>query len=523
MAKTKKKPKKAEAAPAVAAPDASPERGAKVASWYAGAVSFASGACLMVLEITASRVLAPEFGNTVYLWSAIIGMILAALTMGYQVGGHLAENGRPSTLVYLACGAGGAVAIVPLWSSWLLPKLAASMSPSGGALVGTALLFFVPSVLIGALSPVAVKVVNLAGADPGRASGHVSALGAMGSILGTFGAGFVLLPLMGTREVLAGVALVLVAIGVSGAVIAKLSGKGPVAIAALVILPWLSNPAPRLAEGERLLHEEETFYHRVRVTEYDSRLGRIRQLDLDSTREGARALDSEVLPFWYTRFIRLAPMYVTAPKRAAFVGGGAFTMPIRFAQMYPEASVDVYELDPKVVEMGVQFFELGEHANVHAITGDARRNLNATDARYDFVFGDAYNGVSWIPFHLTTREFYEVVASRMTDDGVYMSNVISSLDPEHGAFLFATLKTLRAVFGHVQVYGRSGGTGQNVILVASKKPLPSAESIAVMSEAMGLGELTRFLVETEELEPGIASALLLTDDYAPVEAMLAEQ
>ncbi len=522
MAKAKKKQKKAE--PAEPAAPSRVEPDAKVASWYAGAVSFTSGACLMILEITASRVLAPEFGNTVYLWSAIIGMILAALTMGYQLGGHLAERGRPALLVYLSCGAGASVAIVPLWSSWLLPKLAASMSPSGGALVGTALLFFVPSVLIGALSPVAVKVVNLGGADAGRASGHISALGAMGSILGTFGAGFVLLPAMGTQDVLTGVALALALIGVSGALVAKLSRGAPIAVAVLVIAPAFVDHEPRLLEGERLLHEEETFYHRVRVTEYDSRIGRIRQLDLDSTREGARALDSEVLPFWYTRFIRIAPMYLTAPKRAAFVGGGAFTMPIRFAKMYPDANVDVYELDPKVVEMGVEFFELGEYEKIRAVTGDARRNLKVTDARYDFVFGDAYNGVSWIPFHLATKEFYTLVADRMTDGGVYMSNVISSLDPDRGAFFFSTVKTLREVFGHVQVYGRSGGgTGQNLILVASKEPLPSRDAIATMSDAMGLGELTRHFVDLDRLEDDLAGALVLTDDYAPVEAMLAEQ
>ncbi|MEQ9497917.1 MAG: fused MFS/spermidine synthase [Deltaproteobacteria bacterium] len=519
MAKSKKKAKKAPEAEAPV-PEAAPSD--KHASWYAGAVSFAAGACLMVLEITASRVLAPEFGNTVFLWSGIIGMILAALTIGYQVGGMLAERGRPSTLVFLSCGAGATVAIVPLWSSWLLPKLAASMSPASGALVATGLLFFVPSVLIGALSPVAVKVVNLGGADAGRASGHVSALGAMGSILGTFGAGFFLLPFLGTKAVLAGVAAVLAAIGVGGALYAKVSMKAPAVVAALVLVPWFVEHTPHLNAQEELLHEEETFYHRVRVTEYRSRVGRIRQLDLDSTREGARALDSDVLPFWYTRFIDVARVYLKGPKRAAFVGGGAFTMPIRFSEMYPDASIDVYELDPKVVEMGVEYFELGEHERVRAVTGDARRNLRVSDHRYDFVFGDAYNGVSWIPFHLATKEFYTLVAERMTDDGVYMSNVISSLDPKHGAFFYATVKTLREVFGHVQVYGRRGaGAGSNLILVASRKPLPKPEDVRALGEAMGLTELTRFFVAWDQIEPHLADAILLTDDYAPVEAMLA--
>lgn len=491
-------------------------------SGYAGATAFVAGACLMVLEITASRVLAPEFGNTVFLWSGIIGMILAALTFGYRFGGGLAESGRPSTLVWLSCAAGVTVALVPALSGWILPRLAAAMPAAMGALFATALLFFVPSVLIGALSPVAVKLVNLGGADAGRASGNVSALGAMGSILGTFAAGFVLLPFFGTKAVLAGVAVALAAIGVVGALVLRRSRGAIAAVVVLVALPTLVPHRPRVAEDEKLLLEEETFYHRVRVTEYESRYGRIRQLDLDSTREGAIAVDADFLPFWYTRFIELTRIYLRAPTRAAFIGGGAFTMPLRFRELFASAQVDVFELDPKVVEMGERFFGLDDAANVTAITGDARRNLRTSDATYDFVFGDAYNGVSWIPFHLTTQEFYRLVAERLAPNGVYMCNVISSLDPKRGAFFYATMKTLKTVFDDVQVYGRAeGAANQNLIIVASRAPLPSPRAIDELAAAMGITEYARYLVPADRYEPHLDGALLLTDDYAPVEAMLA--
>jgi spermidine synthase len=193
-------------------------------------------------------------------------------------------------------------------------------------------------------------------------------------------------------------------------------------------------------------------------------------------------------------------------------------MPKRFLQLFPDALVDVYELDPAVVEVGHRYFSLPEIAQLRSISGDARHALQATTARYDFVFGDAYNGVAWIPFHLTTKEFYQLVASRLTERGVYMSNIVSALGSERSTFLYATLKTLGAVFEHVHVY--AGTAHQNVILVASQKPLSSLQNIDPAAKAMQLQSLTQHFVPASRYAAHVSSAILLTDDHAPVEAML---
>lgn len=490
---------------------------------YASVVAFVAGGCLMVLEVTASRVLAPEFGNTVYLWSAIIGMILAALSLGYRLGGFLAASGdRLARLVALSAGTGMAVAVVPPLSGPLLSALAPTMSPEGGAMVATFLLFFLPSALIGALSPVTVKVLAEAGVEVGQASGRISALGAMGSILGTFATGFVLLPNFGTRFILVTIALVMAGLAGSGALFARSRRALGVAGVAAALALALGAVDLRAAPPDTVLFEEEGFYHRVRVLEYPTGRGRVRMLKLDSTAEGAMAVDGSFMPFWYTRFVDLAPLFLTEPKSAAFVGGGAFSMPKRFADIYPEAKIDVYELDPKVVEVGRTFFGLDDYAAIEAVTGDARRALAERDRSYDLVFGDAYDGVQWVPFHLATREWYALVAGHLTEDGVYMANLISSLDPDRGRFFYATLRTLEDVFGHVRVFARSRdpGASQNLVVVARRTPFRDPEAFQRLARDLGLGRLAAQLLPESAYRPGLDAAEPLTDDYAPVEAMI---
>lgn len=531
MAKTKKKkggPSAPTPTPTVEAPASPAVPAATVDSpalaRYASVAAFVSGACLMVLEVTASRVLAPEFGNTVYLWSAIIGMILAALSLGYRLGGHWAGKGdQLKRLVTLSAATAAAVALVPPVSGPLLAGLAPSMSPEGGAMVATFLLFFVPSALIGALSPLTVKIQALAGVEVGQASGRISALGALGSILGTFATGFVLLPNFGTRFILVMIAIVMAGLAATGAVFAR-SKRGQGVAAGAAVLACLLGPVDLRAETqETVLYDEEGFYHRIRVVETPSGRGAIRLLELDSTHEGAMAVNGSFMPFWYTRFVNLAPVLLTEPKRAAFVGGGAFSMPKRFADMYPEARIDVYELDPEVVAVGETFFGLKDYPRVQAITGDARRALTQQDGEpYDFVFGDAYDGVQWVPFHLSTREYYQTVRDRMTERGVYMTNLISSLDPEEGAFFYATAKTLQDVFGHLRVFARSRDPklSQNLIIVASRTPLREADAFQALARDLGVGDLAAQRVPALAYQEGLAAAEALTDDYAPVEAMI---
>lgn len=491
---------------------------------YASVVAFVSGTCLMVLEVTASRVLAPEFGNTVYLWSAIIGMILAALSLGYRVGGQLAGTGdQLRRLVILSTACALAIAVVPALSGPLLAALAPAMSAEGGAMVATFLLFFLPSALIGALSPLTVKVQALAGVEVGRASGRISALGALGSILGTFATGFVLLPNFGTRFILVTIAVVMATLALVGTWFSR-SRRGQAAVAAVAGVIGLVGPIDlRAAPKEKLLFERDGFYHRIRVLEYPSGQGMVRLLELDSTHEGAMAMNGRFMPFWYTRFVNLAPVLLTEPSRAAFVGGGSFTMPERFADMYPSAEIDVYELDPEVVEVGRAFFRLDEYRSIHPITGDARRALSRADVKYDFVFGDAYDGVQWVPFHLSTREYYEVVRDRLTPDGIYMANLISALDPEEGRFFYATARTLEAVFGHLMVFARSRDPqlSQNLVLVASREPFRDPASFERLARDLGLGHLARQRLPESVYADGVDGAMVLTDDYAPVEAMIA--
>jgi spermidine synthase len=369
-----------------------------------------------------------------------------------------------------------------------------------GPIAATILLFLVPGVLMGAISPIAVKLVSLGGAEVGHASGRVSAMGALGSILGTFSAGFVFIPLAGNRAILVGVAVVLAALGMAGFALAKGKlGKPSVALAVTLILGALGATEPPLGPGMHV--DKQTFYHRVRVMDmrWGSRLARV--LMLDTTHEGAMFLDGDGLPFEYTQYIDLVDLFTKGATRAAFVGGGSFAMPKRFIDRHPGGSAVTFELDPVVVGVGRKYFKTDDYKTLSIVTGDARLNLKRSADRFDLIFGDAYNGISSIPPHLTTLEYYREVRAHLTANGVYMSNIISALEGPHSEFFLATIKTLRKVFPEVYVLplGSYLAQSQNIILIA---PVT----------ATGQG-----------FDGPVNGAMTLTDDHCPVEIMVARQ
>lgn len=495
----------------------------KPARWFLGAACFFSGAAMMVIEISAARLLSPLFGNSVYTWTALIGVILIAFSVGGFFGGRLADRRAGiDVLGWLLGGVAVLTFFIPALSTWFGPAFA-----KGGLIDGPVMfslfLLAVPGALLGAVSPAAVRLYSLTFSDThiGGAAGTISMLGSLGSFVGTFLSGFFLLGSFGVRSIFIGTGVLLLLLAVLAFILA---GRGKKAMTKVVVAGLgaglagsLSHPSP--AEG--VIYEHESFYHRLQVTEDGTSPHRRRLLKLDSTFEGGMNPDTGDLVLAYQHYWRLGMLPERPIQSALFIGAGAFGMPEEVSRTFPEATVDVAELDPAVIEAGKKFFKLDEYPRVKAHAGDARHYLRTSAGKkWDLIFGDAYNGVQAIPAHLATKEFFQLISDRLTPEGVYTMNVISAVQGDRSELLAGMLATLQEVFPHLEVFsvGGSRNTAQNVIILASHKDL----SPLITERTYPMGTWQSRLLSTHLPKRQLpANGQVFTDNYNPVDAIIA--
>lgn len=509
------------------APAKSPPPAPRLIRAFLGALCFFAWASVMVIEICAFRLLAPEFGNSVFTWTALIGVILVASSGGGWLGGWLADrHPSPAMLGYLLGGAALLTLLIPTLHGLFGPPLAAGGHLIAGPVMISLLLFAAPGILLGAVSPAAIRYYSLTSQDArvGASAGVISMLGSLGSFTGTFLSGFFLLSTFGVRSIFFGVAVLLVLLAVCCLLLGGKTLKQQAPLLALGLLAAAAPLAGRPALPEGVLHEEESFYHRIRVSESGVSPHKRRILELDSTMEGGMNPDTGALILEYQHYWRLARLNdQLAIKRALFLGAGAFGMPNEVSREFPEAHVDVAEIDPRVIAAGQRFFQLDQHPRVQAHAADARRFLNLHDQpeqRWDLIFGDAYNGIRAIPVHLTSVEFFQLVRDRLTDDGAYIMNVISAVQGPRAELLSGILASLRAAFPFVEVF-RVGGPltePQNVILLATKSDWSPLITDRFYTPGSAPQRLVSSHVPANRLPAG---GQVFTDDLNPVDAIIA--
>lgn len=491
---------------------------------------FVSGAAMMVIEICAFRLLAPVFGNSVYTWTALIGVVLVSFSAGGWLGGCWADRLRSLRLLaWLLLGSAAMTALVPSLHAAAARSLGA-WGMINGSVALSLLLFALPGAMLGAVSPAAVRLLSLAAADArvGVAAGTISSLGSLGSFLGTFLSGFVLLSHFGVRSIFLGTALVLLVLGLWALWLE--GSRGPklgMALLAGGLGSWFSAGGDDLlaaasAPGQKLLHVEESFYHRIEVSDLGEEPRVQRLLKLDSTAEGAIHPRDGSLVMDYQHYWQLPLLREGQPLNSAlFLGAGAFGMPAALSRQLPQAQVEVVEIDPRVIEVGRRFFRLDEHPRVKAHAQDARRFLGeAQGRRWDLIFGDAYAGVRSIPAHLVTREFFAQVAEHLTPTGVFVMNAITAVQGPESKLLASLLATLRQVFAQVEVFAVQGGgaTAQNVIVLAAQQSWSET-----LERYQAPGSWQERLLQTRmrtSVLPG--QGLVFTDDFNPVDRIIAE-
>jgi spermidine synthase len=518
------------ASPPAAGPAAGPAS-IRAASAVLRGVVFVCGAVIMALEIAGSRLLAPYFGNSVFVWGSLIGIVLLALAVGYYAGGLLADRWpRAAALAGLIVVPGILIFLLPFGYPAVNRAIAATdLGTRWGPLAASLVLFLVPSCFLGTVSPYAVRLQATAVARVGTTAGVLYAISTAGSIVGTLLTAFFLIPTLGVGNIVhaLGVTLVLCALALLALEQRRAWALALLALLMLmgVSLAWQARAATRAAGV--LLHQD-SFYHHILV--FDE--GGARFMDFDNLRQSAVTLaDPADLRLAYTRTMLLGLAFRPEASAVLCIGLGGGSIPKRLHRDLPELRLDVVEIDPAVVRAAEQFFDLrqDDRLRVHAI--DGRLFVLRGGPRYDLAFLDAYNSDT-IPFHLATREFYRDLKRRLAPDGAVVSNIIGALAGRRSRLLRAMVKTIQAEFPQVYLLpvGLQGWSGRdeirNVIVVGSLAPdrLAPAALRSRVAALVGAGRLPPFATDligqyTDERVAG-EDVPLLTDDYAPVEALL---
>lgn len=496
----------------------------------AAVVVFIASFCTLVIELVAGRVLAPYVGVSLYTWTSIIGVVLAGISGGAYAGGILADRRpKPSTLGWLLVASGiAAMLIAPATTALegLLTTHGLANTLLQRVVVLSFLLFFVPSFLLGMISPVAVKLAVRGLDTAGSVVGKIYAVSTLGSIAGTFVTGFWLVARFGSRATLMGTGVVLIA---TALLVVGLFGRHGRAAGALMIATGIASAGmwpgalppphqdsllqPVLEPG--IVHSEESQYFTIRVerTIRPDTGGAMHALHLDHLVHSYSDLDDpDHLEYGYLQIfndVAGAAMERVERPRYLFIGGGGYTLP-RLLSRY-HAEVDVVEIDPAVTRVARRFFGVPRQTPILTFNEDARWFAMRDHPPYDVVFIDAFNDLS-VPYHLTTREYTEMLARMLRPDGALVANLVD--DYRRGRFLASYVKTLESVFGAGNVtvvleseadmkIGRS-----TFVVVASRRPMQFPDWYVLPQR-----EIRRRLTQ-----PG---TIVLTDDYAPVDNMLA--
>jgi spermidine synthase len=475
----------------------------------------------MVLELVAGRIIAPYVGVSLYTWTTVIGVVLSGISVGNYLGGRLADRWASPRLLGLVLLLGGLSCFSILAVDALGLYLPGNWPVVIQILALTAALFLLPSALLGGISPVVAKLAVRDLAHTGRTVGKIYAAGAVGSIVGTFATGYVLIALFGTHAIVWGVAVVLIGMGLLFCLAnRKLALVGIVLMVAVAGAIWFQGQA-RL----RGICTWETNYFCIRVYEEERDGEPVRTLVLDRLVHSYSSLsDPKRLVYGYEQvYAGIVGQRAQTDDhlRALFIGGGGYTFPRYMEAMYPNSDLDVVEIDPGVTRTAYNLLGLSRNTRIASYNEDARLFLSRPPTKtYDLILGDAFNDYS-VPYHLTTREFNQRVRAWLAPDGLYMVNMIDGLRRD---FLRAFIYTLQQTFRHVYVIPANAlwlnSPRMTYVLVATDTVL----DLSAIQSPGNTGTSAQNLVLSDEAVKALLSegrAVLLTDRYAPVEQMLA--
>ena len=483
-------------------------------------LAFMTGVLVMSYEILASRIIAPLLGSSIYTWSAIIAMVLSGATIGIWLGGWLphryARTFLPLSYLIAALSIGGGWFL----SSILREFIAASqLGLPALSIVIAAILTFVQTLALSFGGPLFIGFITETVEHVGKRYGALSIAGSLGSIIGVFIGGFIFVPIIG----ISGSILILVSASTIMFLLAltlvSLPKKYLAAglFLAVILGSWLYN-TNGLQSDDAAIFRKDSPYYQIHV--YDTSIpsrpstqSRWLFLDFDS-----HSVDTGgVLTGSYTELVRIAPVLRPETRNALMLGAGAYVMPRMFLNVVPDGMVDVFEIDPALESVSERYFGLEKYPNITTTVGDPRYLLPRTDKQYDLIINDIFNSFISIPSHVTTQEFFTEVSRHLTNDGLYLMNIIAAGEGDEHAVMQHIFVTAREVFGDTRAifFGTTPEKVSNFVLLASPSALPYSdkELTALIQKQPGMARARVVDIDTEGVRP-------ITDSWQPLESMM---
>jgi len=494
--------------------------------WYLMLAVFIAGMSTLGIELTASRLLGTVYGTSNIVWANIIGLILVYLSAGYFLGGRWADRWPYPTAFYrVIAWAGFTSGLVPVIAQPVLLRAAQAVEQlQTGLMVGsflsTLLLFSVPVTLLGCVSPYAIRLAIVDREHAGRTSGRIYALSTLGSILGTFLPVLFLIPAIGTRNTFLTFSLALMGTGLIGLLVNDRRQFlyhlwMPLVIGGLAAFT-ASSP---IKDATGQIYEAESGYNYIQVVERDG----VRMLMLNEG-QGIHSVYAPGMTATYgTWDYFLAAPYFYPPEneieveRVGLVGLAAGTIAKQYTQVYGPVPIDGWEIDPGIIEVGRQWFDMNE-PNLNAIAQDGRWGIAHSPHKYTVIGVDAYR-LPYIPFHLTTVEFFQILRDHLDEHGTVVINV--GRTPLDRRLIEGMVGTLQVVFESVHVVDVPQTF--NTIVFATVRPT-SAENLVLNELELASSGAHPLLIDVlrrsaENLQPTPDSDVVFTDDKAPIEQL----
>ena len=495
-------------------------------------VVFVSGAVLMSLEIVGSRVLAPYFGNSIFVWGSLISVVMAALSLGYYWGGRLSVH-EPSysRLLTLLLIPGVLIFflpfIYPTVNEWVAGvDFGNRLNP----LIACSIYFLLPGVFLGTISPYVIRLAATKLSTVGSTAGTLYAVSTCGSIFGTLLTAFYLIPVMGVSNIIhfLGIILVCLSLGVVPLVKMRAVSMARAVTAVSVIVGSIAMLwTPVIWARMKTILEKDTFYHRIRIQEDDE----ARYMYFDRTLQSAMNLkDPTALRLIYSRYTSLGFAFRPDAKKILIIGLGGGSIPKKLQKEFPSLEIDAVEIDPEVIQLAKNHFNVRDGKNLRLHAQDGRLFLTRTQNQYDIIMIDAYYSDA-MPFHLATREFFELAQRKLTPNGIVVANLISAVTGPSGKIARAFVKTQRRIFPQTYVFAArrpenvSIDSIQNVIVIATKE----TQRLDIKDIVKRANALDKGLFPNPINDISVAyydGALpdhdvpVLTDDYAPTDNLL---
>lgn len=481
---------------------------------------FITGAAIMMIEMVAFRLMTLYFGASLFVWANVIGLVMIALSVGYYFGGKLADlHPQRKILMFIVLSAGICVSFLPIFSQLTLPyfvRISPETSPFFGSLILSSfffilLLFLVPVSLLGAVSPFVIRLQNREVETTGYTSGSIYAFSTVGSIFGTFFSSFLTIPFFGIKETILISAVCLILISLIG-----LTPELKKPFFLILLFPIFLNLIP-FEKRQGLIYEKESFHGLIEVIE-DKDLGYV----LDINRSGRWSVyhPDKILTGMY--FDYFTPIYFLLDEKenldVLIIGhaGGVFSRQYSYFFGDKNLKIDGIELDPEVSKAAYKFFDLKSQKGLNVINEDGRIYLQNSEKQYDLILIDAYIGGLYIPFQLSTKEFFELTKSHLKESGILAIMVLAE-DQKEKTFQCLS-QTIKSVYPHTFYF--PGGTKREYIVVGSKLPLE--DKFPNLEKRTDIEELKKLSLEIAEEFQKIQETkrkCLLTDNRAPTEML----